>query len=65
MGSTMQKYKFPLTSVQDLAEICQKTLQIAFFVWTFVDKCMNTRWKGNGICWKKLFFLCKIFLVSR
>jgi hypothetical protein len=58
----MQKYKFPLTSAQDLAEKCQKKLQIAFFVWTFVDKCMNTRWKGNGICWKKLYFLCKIFL---
>lgn len=27
----MQKYKFPLTSAQDLAEICYKKLQIANF----------------------------------
>jgi len=31
MGSTMQKYKFLLTSAQDLAEICYKKLQIGNF----------------------------------
>ena len=31
MGSTMQNYKYLLTLVQDLAEICYKTLQIGNF----------------------------------